>query len=217
MPAIFAASTYGENGRITDVFISRDGKLENVTLDPETGESGETVRYYTAVAARDINGDGVTEIPQPVPLADYKVTGDTVNFWLIRWRQFNSAGEARTVFTTYHNERDGWYFILPDEWEGKLTLSRSDLPGGGERAVTFSYWEGSEEVEPKPFLTIYRLTGTNRLTRAKSGSRFLLIPPATGDAAVYAAAFRDGWDCGLTEDEVRQRFAIIKTDWYSGY
>jgi len=217
VPAIFTSSSYGENGRITDVFISRDGALENVTLDPETGESSETVRYYTAVAARDINGDGVTEIPQPVPLPDYKVMCDTVNFWLIRWRQFDEHGSSVTVFTTYHNERDSWYFVLPDEWEGKLTLSRSDLPGGGERGVTFSYWEGSEEVEPKPFLTIYKLTGTNRLTRAKAGDRFILIPPATGDGTVYAAEFRDGWDCGLTEEEVRQRFAIIKTDWYSGY
>ncbi len=216
VPAVFAASSYGENGRITDVFISREGKLENVTLDPETGESGETIRYYTAVSAWDINGDGITEIPQPVPLLDYKVT-DTVNFWLIRWRQFNADGRSEPVFTTYHNERDGWYFILSDEWEDKLALSRSDLPGGGERGVTFSYWEGTAWEEPKPFLTIYKLTGTNRMARAKEGNRFILVPPITGENTVYAAEFRDGWDCGLTEEDVRQRFAIIKTDWYSGY
>ena len=38
---------------------------------------------------------------------------------------------------TYYNNRDGWYFVLPDGWSGKnLILSRSDLPGGGEQAVT---------------------------------------------------------------------------------
>ncbi len=217
VPAVFATSSYGENGRITDVFVSLDGQLRNVTLDPETGESGETVSYYSAVGARDINGDGVTEIPQPVPVVDVRNISDTVSFWLIRWRQFDANGGEQPVFTTYHNERDGWYFIIPDEWDGKLSLSRSDLPGGGERAVTFSRREGAEWEEARPFLTIYRLTGSNRMSRAAEEGRFILIPPNPGDDVVYAARFREGWSCGLTEDQVRERFAIIKTDWYSGY
>lgn len=222
VPAVFVSSSYGENGAITDVFAVRDGKLENVTLDPETGESGETVRFYTQVAARDINGDGVMELPQPVPLADYRITADTVSFWLIHWRQFDVQGNATPVFTTYHNDRDSWYFILPDEWENNLTLSRSDLPGGGERSVTFSYWPADAGAEPLPFLTIYKLTGTNRATRARTGGRFVLWPMNALEnpdesAIIYAAEFRGAWDCGLTEEQVRERFNIIRTDWYSGY
>ena len=222
VPALFASSSYGESGAITDVFAVRDGKLENVTLKPETGESEETVRFYTQVSVRDINGDGVMELPQPVPLADYRIATDTVSFWLVHWRQFDSQGNAVQVFTTYHNERDGWYFILPDEWDNNLTLSRSDLAGGGERGVTFSYWPSGSGVEPKPFLTIYKLTGTNRAIRARSGERFVLYPMNALDhpeetATLYAAEFRDGWDCGLTQEQVRERFSIIRTDWYSGY
>ena len=221
VPAVFATSSYGGNGSITDIFAVRDGALCNVTLDPETGESGETIRYYTQVSQRDINGDGIVELPQPVPLLDYRVTTDTVSFWLIHWRQFDLQGRAHPIFTTYHNDRDGWYFILPEAWENNVTLSRSDLPGGGERAVTFSYWTGEEGVEPLPFLTIYKLTGTNRVNRAKSGERFLLHPLDALDrpeaaTTIYAAELRNGWDCGLSEDEVRERFALIRTDWYTG-
>ena len=36
-------------------------------------------------------------------------------------------------------------------------------------------------------------------------------------AIIYAAEFRGAWDCGLTEEQVRERFNIIRTDWYSGY
>ena len=86
VPALFASSSYGENGSITDIFAVQDGKLENVTLEPETGESGETVRFYTQVTPRDINGDGITELPQPVPLTDYRIVTDSVNFWLVHWR-----------------------------------------------------------------------------------------------------------------------------------
>lgn len=215
-PALFAVSSYGESGTITDIFALREGTFQNITLNPETGESGETVRYYTQVSERDIDSDGIMEIPRPVPLADYKVTGDTVNFWLIHWRQFDLDGNPTEVMTTYHNVRDGWYFILPEEWGTKLTLSRSDLVGGGERSVTFSYWAGKENVEPEPFLTIYRLTGANRVNRSRYGNRFPILTVTEGTETIYAAELK-GQGGGLAEDEVKARFRIIKTDWNSGY
>ena len=221
-PAVFVTSSYAENGAITDIFTCRDGKLRNITLDPATGESGETVRYYNQISPSDINGDGILELPQPVPLTDYKIVTASVTFWLIHWRQFDSRGNAIPVFTTYHNDRDGWYFILPEAWGDDVALSRSDLPGGGERSVTFSHWDRDSGLEPESFLTIYKLTGTNRLSRAKAGRRFFVLPgqePLNADSypTLYAAEFRDGWDCGLTEDEVRERFRLITTDWYNGY
>ena len=222
VPALFVTSSYAENGAITDVFTCRDGKLRNVTLDPATGESGETIRYYNQVAPSDINGDGILELPQPVPLTDYRITTASVNFWLIHRRQFDSQGNAVPVFTTYHNERDGWYFILPDAWGDDVALSRSDLPGGGERSVTFSRWDRDSGMVPESFLTLSKLTGTTRLSRAKAGQRFFVLPeqePLNADnfSIIYAAEFRDGWDCGLTEEEVRERFKLITTDWYNGY
>lgn len=218
VPGLFVSSTYGENGTITDVLVCREGKLRNVTLDPETGESSETIRFATQVSEQDINGDGILELPQPIPLLDYRVTSTTVNFWLVRWRQVDVTGRISPIYTTYHNDRDGWYFILPGSWEEKLALSRSDMPGGGERSVTFSRWEGDEAVAPAPFLTIYKLTGTNRASRARAGERFILQEEGQGsNGTIYAAEFREGWDCGLTEDEVRAAFQLIKTDWYTGY
>lgn len=216
-PALFAVSSYGESGTITDIFAVREGTFRNITLNSETGESTETIRYYTQVSERDVNGDGIMEVPQPVPLAEYRNTGETVNFWLIRWRQFDAQGNPAEVFNTYHNVRDGWYFILPDGWGKNLTLSRSDLAGGGERSVTFSYWEGLEDTEPQPFLTIYRLTGANRVSRSRRGNRFPLLTVTGTTDTIYAAEIREGWDSGLTEEDVKARFAIIRTDWYSGY
>lgn len=215
VPAIFATSTYGDGGVITDIYVARDGKLQNVTWDPETKESNETIRYYTQAGLWDINGDGIMEVPKPTPLVASR-RGSVVNFWLVLWRQFDSNGQAQDIMNTYYNNRDGWYFILPEEWsEDHLVLSRSDLPGGGEQAVTFSYWSGNEEEDSLPFLTIYKLTGTNRVSRSKRPGRFNVTPPGTDEGTIYVAELRDGWDSGLTEEEVKERFAVIKTDWYS--
>ena len=63
-------SSYSGDGQITDIFAWKDGALQNITLDPATGESDSTIRWYTAVSARDINRDGILELPDPYALPD---------------------------------------------------------------------------------------------------------------------------------------------------
>lgn len=210
----FIDSAYGESGHITDIFAWKDGRLQNITLDPETGESDNTIRWYTAVGARDINNDGILELPDPYALPDPSSTSIAVNFWAIRWRQYDINGEAHPVFTTYYNERDSWYFILPDAWENKLTVSRNDMAGGGERAVIFSYWEGDPAVDPSPFLVIYTLSGDNRFMRANMSGRFRLLEGDDDSDTIYAARFiQNSWDCELDEEGVRSHFALIMNQW----
>jgi len=226
VPALFAVSSYGENGAatITDIITYQNGELKNITLvpddpntDPYLGESRETIRAYTQVTGSDINADGIMELPRPIPLGE----GSTVNTWLIQWRQFDKDGVPHPIFTTYHNDRDGWYFILPEEWGENVALSRSETPGGGERAVTISYTGWNGKGEPTPLITFYKLTGTNRVRRASLPGRFVLFPAQGLEGAaeantIYAARFEDGWDNSLTEAQVRERFNIIKTDWSGG-
>ena len=176
------------------------------------------MRWYNDVAAADINSDNITEVPLPVPMRSANRTaGGASNFWSIRWRQYDVDGKSWPVFTTYHNIRDQWYFILPDEWEGRITLERQDAVGGGERAVVFSYWEDTS-TEPRPFLTIYALTGSKRQSQAALPGRFSLVPDSgEDDTALYVAELHtDGWDCGLDEAGVIENFHLIKSAWSAG-
>ena len=80
----------------------------------------------------------------------------------------------------------------------------------GERAVVFSHWI-DENTEPTPFLTIYRLTGANREIRSQIGERFVLLVESD---AIYAAEFHENeWDCGLTKEDLLDRFDLIETEW----
>lgn len=214
VPALFVSSDYGESGLITDLFICRNGKLENITRNPVTGQSNETIRLYKAVGPRDINGDNILELPQPLALPSYNKNLLADDFWTIRWRQYDKSGKAWPVFTTYHNVSDGWYLKLPDEWEGKFTLSRDDSVVG-ERSVIFSLLPKGEGSDPVPFLAVYKLTGTNQVIRAQMGDRFTLLQE---DDAIYAAEFfKESWDCGLDEDELAERFDLIRTEWSMEY
>lgn len=212
-PALFISSNFGENeGRVTDVIALQEEVLTNLTMDDATGMSINTIRYYADFQdanGRDINGDGILELPISEMLPP---TGtSTVPLYLLHWAQYGEDGMPVHVYTTFHSYDDGWYLILPESWQGLVTAARRDYSSTiSERAVSFYYLE-DETAEPEEFLTVYRLTGTNRAHRAAIDGRFVLFESSD---VIYAAKFRDiGWDCGLDSSDLLERFNRIKIDW----
>ncbi len=206
IPALYVTSDCPD-GRVTDIFIWQNGQLINATLDLESGISKETLRGNPDINVTDIDGDGVLEIPISVPLPHAEPESTTTH-WLTYWRQFNRHGKATSVCITYHSS-DGWYLVLPDEWEGHVTVeSNNSKFFRGERAVVFYRWKGAQAVR---FMSIYRLTGDNRMAWANRGNRQLLRTTTTTAYAVEL--FTDGWDCGLDAEQIKERFHFITTEW----
>ncbi|MEG2119462.1 MAG: hypothetical protein RRY53_03840 [Pseudoflavonifractor sp.] len=217
IPALFVTSYYGE-GVITDIFAWKDGTLKNVTLRSETkgntapggdtGVSYGTYRVKDSAKPTDINDDSFLELPMSVNQpTDGTVAVDVPVF--DAWYQFDLEGNAWLVYTTYHNFDDGWYFVLPEHWEGVTTVEQTSVVG--EKGIAFGHWQGNES---RPFFTIYKLTGPNRHMRARMGKRFILT---SDGATIYCAEFTPGgWNCGLDEIGVREQFRMIKPDWMSG-
>ena len=205
-PALYITSTLANGGKAIDVVACPDGKLTDLTLD-EAGISQEILQGYTEVTPTDINGDYVLEIPTPNPLPSY---GENLSndFWLIDWCQYDEDGHRNHVMTTYHNVSDGWYLEIPESWRDQITISRNDQVTG-QREVVFSRWLGEDE-EPEPFLSIYRISSSQGNRVAENGW-FLLREE---ENVIYAAQFRGSWDCGLNEQQLRDRVKSIQTSWY---
>jgi len=206
-PAFYVTSEC-EGGRVTDIFLYRDGGIVNITLDPNTHVSTSTFRSLTDINVMDINGDGVLEIPvsQTMPNVDPE---NAATYWLTYWRQFDAWGNARQACITYHSS-DGWYLRIPDGWEKQIAVERDDRESyRGERAVVF--YHQNRRGEMAKFMTIYRLTGNNRNAWAKMGNRELLL--STNSAAYAVEFFKEGWNCGLDAEQVRERFSLITTEW----
>lgn len=224
VPALFVTSpvpSLNENVYTTDIFAWRDGRIENITQSKDEGGFAQSnIHYYYTVACTDINGDDITEVPQPqaIESRENKLASTAPKFFLVEWRQFALDGSYTTLYTTYYNNVDEWFFVLPDEWVGNLSLERSDAPGGGERCVIFSYRPREDRhSDPAPFLSIYKLSGTNSRQRAKLPGRFNLLPEEEADEDVRYVAMLDpdGWDCGLDEADIMERFHLIRSDWSS--
>ena len=217
-PALYVSCTLADGTKTVDVLACQavgsggEQALVNLSLD-STGVSENRLQSYADVSPTDVNADAVLELPSLKPLPDSDGTFAS-NFWLIDWSQYDQQGRLNKVMTTYHNVSDGWYLEIPDSWDGKITISRNDsLSGSGQRQVIFSLWQG-EDQESVPFLSVYKLTGSNRSARAQEDGRFILREEGE---VIYAAKFFDcPWDCGLDENDlIMQYFQTIQTSWYN--
>ena len=210
IPGIYATS-YTNDGILTDVLTLVDGKLVNVTWDAESAMSMVTTRMDVEVGVMDINRDGVLEIPIPMYLSNLDPEQEPEQV-VIYWYQVGVEGDLAVSCTTYHSQTDGWYLMLPDNWAEHITVARDDsLSSRGERSVVFYYCP--DGGEPQPFLTIYRLTGSNRFVRAKLTGRTTLYSDST---SIYAASVAEGvWDGQISMEEIQARFFLITTEWSS--
>ena len=200
-----------ENGYVTDVLTLDRLGLANVTRDLESGVSLATAWTNTEASTTDINGDGVLEIPRPQLLTPPDPE-NTSNQYLIYWQQVDSGGKSVTSGITYHSYTDGWYLTLPNGWDiNNITVARDDsLSGRGERAVAFYYWPDRSK-EPKRFLTIYRLTGSNQVSRSKQPGRAVVY--SDGNTIYCATLDTKAWNCGMDETGLFQRFKPIMAVW----
>ena len=216
-PSVCLESAIDATNIVTDIFIYRQGTLQNITLDTNAGVSAETIRSYS-VYCRDMNADGVLEVPKPVQMpsvsgADSTVWGANSSFWAIEWYDYLSTGRRVRVLVTYHNNTDGWYLSMPDSWEGKVAVRREDSSTGA-RMVIFSEYDSATQQVGSDFLTIYTLTGDTADERAESEGYFVL---QTTKNTVYAAQIlTDHAPVELSEAMVKENFKIIYSEWMSG-
>ena len=207
VPAVFTAGVYPEEGIVTDVFAFRGGSFQNVTLADED-RAVQTVRNYY-VYATDIDTDGLIELPQILPLPS--AAGSEENYSVISWYNLDLQGRSTPKMTTYHSFSGGWFLSLPDRWQNRLCITRSEEVGG-VRGYVFSEWK--DETHTEPIFTIYAFSGDDRAQLASSDGRFLLAEK--GDIT-YAAQLAAGkWAGELSEQTLRGMFHFIHIDWNSG-
>ena len=207
-PALYVTSTLADGSRAIDVVAYVRGEFTNVTLR-DTGVSREIIQGYTEINPTDINRDKVAELPSPYQLPSYGESASS-NFWLIDWAQYDQRGRRNHVLTSYHNMSDGWYLTIPGSWRDQITISRNDQVTG-LREVVFSHWRG-EDQEPQPFLSIYRASSSRSSDLEEEGWMVL----REEENITYAARFHaGGWDSGLDELDLLERFDTIKRSWYN--
>jgi hypothetical protein len=130
------------------------------------------------------------------------------------WYAYSSSGESELSLTTYHNENDEWFLILPFDWRGKVSVRRDDSIAG-ERTVIFSYF-ADDDAPFEDFLKIYKFSGESASAKANTPGRVLLL--TEGDSVYALELLTEANSYGLTFDEtlIRDNFRLIRSDWLTG-
>lgn len=197
--AVYVTGVNEQGMAVTDILVSQDnGTMTNAALNGRTGLSN-IVFPYRQLNPQDINGDGCVEIPAPV----VESGTDKKNDGVVHWMSYNSNGKGKTVATTYHCLTSGWYFNIPEAWEGHLTTTVTESDLNESRVVM--------QLDGEPVLAIYTITGENRENKALRGNRVVLKRQMV---TIYAGELLEGASAwGVDEELLRDEFNLIVKSW----
>lgn len=206
--AIFAEQkTESGTGLLTDIFIFENDTLQNLALDNEELSGFGTYRSIT-VSARDINGDGIIEIPHTVLMAGDAKASDEDAVFMLDWYQYDVAKTARLVETTYQNIAESWQIKLKSEWHDQISAVKTSE--NGLTAVHFSKYVSADDNTP--IFTIYCATGTLREYYAAKSDIIQLKQTET--ETFFAMIEQDlPEDFRITEQELKGRFSLVTLAW----
>lgn len=121
VPAVYIDEIKGV-GAVTEVIYLEKGQLKNPLMNIDTRETTSTLRSAT-LETKDINGDGILEIPvrRDVPTVTRTTEGEKQ--YLTDWCSF--SGEQLTVqLTAFMNVSEGYYYAIPAKWLDKIAVLR---------------------------------------------------------------------------------------------
>lgn len=129
---------------ITQIFYLEKEKLINAPSGtaPEGNEELFLRPPAAPVLCRDINSDGIIEIPtvSTLPGISEDVVPDVTSF-LIEWGVYQQENGRRPIFKCLMNPQENYWFYLPPFLNGKITASNDP----GRRTVTYAQVMEPEE------------------------------------------------------------------------
>ncbi len=201
------------NGQLTTQVIYFDPKLKQL-LNPLVSQNGDgtsvmnsTTRKNT-VTARDINGDGIVEVPvvSQMPAPPDTDAGSLCS--LTSWKQIDlSDGSLKTVINTVMNYTDGYYVIMPQNWSTNVT----GITDAENRETNFYIWDGENSSVGEELLSICRFTNSEWDKADKKKYVMLADVELNGTEVIIAGQIfkTKNKDLNLSVSDVRTSVCLI--------
>lgn len=149
--ALFLDGIGGSDRYTTEVLVYDEGNVQNLiySAEPEKNQVEQTLRH-NAVYCRDVDGDGVTEIPTRLVAEGYEQTEMHETEYFTLWLDCGKDGSLRTKTLTYVASTLGFLFRIPDKWLGKVTPVFSSA----DSELTFYRYDGEDTEATVKLLSI---------------------------------------------------------------
>ncbi len=187
-------------GAITEVLEVEDKTLKNALLN-EAGVIANTYRT-TGAAVRDIDGDGIYEIP----LVELITAGDEINEGVYRtdWHTVENGG-LTLKSSTIMNYNDGYFIVIPEKWQGKITVTRDTA----NRIRNFMRID-SETGNSAELLVRIQVTAAAGGASEDSAAGGATLIAESAELKFYATLGAYKGAEAVTLDELKQYFKLIK-------
>ncbi|MEV5029450.1 FG-GAP repeat domain-containing protein [Paenibacillus sp. LPE1-1-1.1] len=130
---ILEAST-GAHSTYTAMYVWERNKLQLVF---PTGLEGQEGLNGTPTMSKDINADGILELPWAKEAPGYRDIAYADSKWLNEWMQWDGKEGFEKITEEFTDYRYGIQLRIPEQWMGRYTLHSSDEP---HAFVAIDYW-----------------------------------------------------------------------------
>lgn len=171
----------------TDVVYMDGNGLQKVFA---TSDDSLATQRPSGCPSFDVDGDGITEIPVQSIAAGYESASEGEQMKLTSWMFITVNDRLERKYTSYYSINDGYTFIFPDAWRGRVTVRRDSV---NDELVFCAYSDGEFGRE---LLRICRADDIPSRDDRLSGGYMLLH--TKGDSAYLAYIPQSSADDGLS-------------------
>ena len=139
-------------------FDDESGELiDPLVVQNETQTVTNVTTRKDVITSRDIDSDGIIEIPVVSQLPAQPDTAPGAVCSMTSWEQMSvDKNVLKPKYNTVMNYNDGYYFMIPDVWNGSVTA----ISNAGDRCIDFYKWDSKTSVIGEKLISVTRFTSS---------------------------------------------------------
>ncbi len=204
--AVYLDSYVNTNTIITEI-LRPETHDETIILTPVTADNADseminrTIRKSSLIS-RDIDGDGIVEIPINTVFKGYEDKPETEQINMTNWYVLENNMLVRK-YSGYYSITGGYAFMIPEKWEDKVTVKSAN-----DDIIFCSFDERTENQTELLKICVAGSTEAEKIEKEGGYSRCIRIY-SSGDT-VYLACIPPGDNpLSLTASEIMFSFKVI--------
>ena len=203
---IYLDSYINTNTIITEI-LRPEVKDDTISLIPVTADNADsspvngTVRS-SSLLSRDIDGDGIVEIPVNSVFKGYEDKPDTEQISMTSWYTLENNMFIRK-YSGYYSIADGYAFMIPEKWENKVTVRTAN-----DDIIFCKYDEKSENQTQLMRICVTSSGEAERIINEKEYADYVKIS-SNGDTVYLVCRPVYSGPLALSESEIQFNFKII--------
>ncbi|WP_044975631.1 hypothetical protein [Ruminococcus sp. HUN007] len=204
--AIYLDSYINTNTIITEILrpvVNEETiRLESVTADnADSAPVNGTVRNSSLIS-RDIDGDGIVEIPVNTVFKGYEDKPETEQINMTNWYILENNMFIRK-YSGYYSITDGYAFMIPEKWEDKVTVQTAN-----DDIIFCKYDEKPENQTPLMRICVTSSEEAQRIINEKEYADYVRIS-SNGDTVYLVCRPVYSGPLELSASEIQFNFKII--------